>query len=181
MAAQRRSMRRSGTCSFFHCILRSLTAAWCSGRERRRSSSSPPTLPPFEQADDGSDGLLCNMAEVQSFISALERLQLGIFSDTRVKHKVNECFLHSRTQDRCLDRTTVVSFTSCLMLDEILLIRSTPTTPNPAGRYRPHTVAWHPPGSPTGRTSREAAGGRALVAHALAHRQRVASTASECR
>ena len=114
MAAQRRSMRRSGTCSFFHCILRSLTAAWCSGRERRRSSSSPPTLPPFEQADDGSDGLLCNMAEVQSFISALECLQLGIFSDTRVKHKVNECFLHSRTQDRCLDRTTVVSF-SCLM------------------------------------------------------------------
>ena len=114
MAAQRRSMRRSGTCSFFHCILRSLTAAWCSGRERRRSSSSPPTLPPFEQADDGSDGLLCNMAEVQSFISALERLQLGIFSDTRVKHKVKECFLHSRTQDRCVDRTTVVSF-SCLM------------------------------------------------------------------
>ena len=68
-----------------------------------------------------------------------------------------------------------------LVVDEILLIRSTPTTPKPAGRYRLHIPTWHPPDSPTGRTSREAAGGRALVAHALAHRQRVASTASECR
>jgi hypothetical protein len=30
-----------------------------------------------------------------------------------------------------------------------LLIRSTPTTPKPAGRYRPHTPTWQPPGSPT--------------------------------